>query len=137
MHNGLCSHIYPDWIVVPHRTEDIAFVVQLTNKHNIPISVRSGGHSYTCTNIRQGGVHFDMREMNHVGLVNNHMAVLGPGGTWGDVLEKIPPTKFTMLHGQCLRDQSFTSLKVDLRQEISHLCNRGFAFIRYLIGTSP
>ena len=43
-----------------------------------------------------------MREMNHVGLVNNHLAVLGPGGTWGDVLEKIPPTKFTMLHGQCL-----------------------------------
>ena len=40
--------------------------------------------------------------MNHVGLVNNHLAVLGPGGTWGDVLEKIPPTKFTMLHGQCL-----------------------------------
>ena len=54
VHNGLCAHVYPDWIVVPHRTEDVAFVVQLTNKYNIPISVRSGGHSYTCTNIRQG-----------------------------------------------------------------------------------
>ena len=66
------------------------------------LSVRSGGHSYTCTNIRQGGVHFDMRKMNRVELVNSHLAVLGPGGTWGDVLEKIPPDKFTMLHGQCL-----------------------------------
>ena len=27
-----------------------------------------------------GGVHFDMRIMNRVGLVNDHMAVLGPGG---------------------------------------------------------
>ena len=22
-------------------------------------------------------------------------------GTWADVLEKLPPTKFTMIHGQC------------------------------------
>ena len=26
---------------------------------------------------------------------------LGPGSTWGQVLEKIPKTDYTMIHGQC------------------------------------
>ena len=54
IHNGLCTHIYPDWIVVPESTEDVAAIVQMTNKYNAPISVRSGGHSFTCTSTRQG-----------------------------------------------------------------------------------
>ena len=28
--------------------------------------------------------------------------MLGPGSTWGRVLDFIPPTKYTMVHGQCL-----------------------------------
>ena len=28
---------------------------------------------------------------------------LGPGSTWGRVLKKYPATKYTMLHGQCLK----------------------------------
>ena len=27
---------------------------------------------------------------------------LGPGSTWGRVLSHVHPTKFTMIHGQCL-----------------------------------
>ena len=23
------------------------------------------------------------------------------GGTWADVLEKLPPSEYTMIHGQC------------------------------------
>ena len=54
IHNGLCTHLYPDWIVVPERTEDVVEIVQITNKYKVPISVRSGGHSFTCTSTRQG-----------------------------------------------------------------------------------
>ena len=54
IHNGLCTHIYPDWIVVPANTEDVALVIRLTNKYKIPISVRSGGHSFTCSSIKKG-----------------------------------------------------------------------------------
>jgi hypothetical protein len=52
-------------------------------------------------NLFAGGVHIDLRAMNSVGLMSSHMAVLGPGGTWKSVLEKIPPSKYTMIHGQC------------------------------------
>ena len=42
-----------------------------------------------------------MRRLNRIGLLNNNLAILGPGSTWKDVLEVLPPTKFTMIHGQC------------------------------------
>lgn len=60
IHNGLCTHLYPDWIVVPENTEDVVEVVKITNKHKVPISVRSGGHSFTCTSTKQGTVLLDL-----------------------------------------------------------------------------
>jgi len=101
IHNGLCTHIYPDWIVVPESTEDVAAIVKITNIHNIHISIRSGGHSFTCQSTKQGGVHLDLRRMNRIGLASPHLAILGPGGTWADVLRELPPSEFTMIHGQC------------------------------------
>ena len=56
IHNGLCTHLYPDWIVVPERTEDVVEIVKITNKYNVPMSVRSGGHSFTCTSTKQGKI---------------------------------------------------------------------------------
>ena len=54
IHNGLCTHIYPDWIVVPESTEDVSNIVIITNKYDVEISVRSGGHSFTCQSTKQG-----------------------------------------------------------------------------------
>ena len=101
VHNALCEKIFPDLIVVPKSTYDVSNILKVSSKYNIPISVRSGGHSYTCTSIKQGGIHIDLRSMNKIELVSSHMAILGPGSTWNEVLDKIPPTDFTMLHGQC------------------------------------
>ena len=71
------------------------------------VSVRSGGHSYTCTSLKEGSLHIDMRSMNKVELVNDRdsptglAALLGPGGTWGAVHRKIPLTRYSYPHGQC------------------------------------
>lgn len=54
VHNGLCTHLYPDWIVVPVSTKDVSETVRTAVKHNVSLSVRSGGHSFTCTGIKQG-----------------------------------------------------------------------------------
>lgn len=54
VHNGLCVHVYPDWIVVPISSEDVSAIVKLANKYKVDISVRSGGHSFTCTSTKQG-----------------------------------------------------------------------------------
>ena len=74
--------------------------------HSKDVSVRSGGHSYTCTNTKEGGVHIDMREFTTLELVEGATSPsgaalrLGPGRMWGDVLE-FAPTRYSYPHGQC------------------------------------
>ena len=54
MHNGLCKNIFPDLIVVPSSTQDVSKIVKITRRHDTSISIRSGGHSYICSSIKQG-----------------------------------------------------------------------------------
>ena len=54
------------------------------------------------------GLHLDLRELNTVRLLKwrrsqtGLAAVLGTGNTWARVLSFIPPTKYSLVHGQCL-----------------------------------
>jgi hypothetical protein len=48
-----------------------------------------------------GGINIDLRKMNKVRIVNPNLLELGPGSTWGRVLRLVPPTKYTVIHGQC------------------------------------
>ena len=58
VHNALCDTIYPDLIALPKSTLDVSTILKITNQHDVPISVRSGGHSYTCTSIKQGKINY-------------------------------------------------------------------------------
>ena len=51
----------PNIIVVAATTEDVAIAVNFARRNGLEVSVRSGGHGYTCTNIRDGGLHIDLR----------------------------------------------------------------------------
>lgn len=54
VHNGLCKNIIPNIIVIPTSTKDVSRIVRVVRIFKIPISIRSGGHSYICSNIKQG-----------------------------------------------------------------------------------
>ena len=58
--NAACT-AQPAVIVVPNFDQDVSTIIKATKANNLELSVRSGGHSYTCTNIKEGGVHMDMR----------------------------------------------------------------------------
>ena len=58
--NAACT-AQPAVIVVPNTDEDVSAIITAAKDNNLELSVRSGGHSYTCTNIKQGGLHMDMR----------------------------------------------------------------------------
>ena len=102
VHNGLCDDRRPDIVVVPHTTLDVAKTVKIARDNYMEISVRSGGHSFLCNNIKRGGIHIDMRSLNIVQKVSPNEAILGPGSTWERVLKKLPPKHYTMVHGSCL-----------------------------------
>jgi len=48
VHNGACKHIFPAIIAVPHNTDDVSLAVQTAVQHDLPVSFRSGGHSFIC-----------------------------------------------------------------------------------------
>merc|ERR1719422_936104 len=104
--NAACK-AQPVVIVVPRTEEDISTILKTATKYNMEVSVRSGGHSYTCTNIKEGGVHIDMRQFNTLEMMDTSLSPtgkalrLGPGRQWGDVLEFAPPTQYSYPHGQC------------------------------------
>ena len=107
--NGWCSHISPDLIVVPKSTMDVSTIVKIARFYEIPLSVRSGGHSYICANIKNEGIQIDTRRLNKVELTSRYpfypsgpALKLGPGQTWGRVLKLMPPDKWTMIHGACM-----------------------------------
>ena len=106
--NGWCSHISPDLIVVPKSTEDVANIVKISRRYKVPLSVRSGGHSYICANIKNEGIQIDTRGLNKIELTSRYpfqpsgpALLLGPGQTWGRVLKFIPPDRYTLIHGAC------------------------------------
>ena len=55
--NGMCNYIHPDLVVVPKSTEDVSKIVKTASHYHVPLSVRSGGHSYTCQSIKPGNLH--------------------------------------------------------------------------------
>jgi len=104
--NAACT-AQPAVIVVPNFDQDVSFIIRAARANNMELSIRSGGHSYTCTNIKEGGVHMDMRSFNKMEMVDTALSPtgkalkLGPGRIWGDVLEFAPPERYSYPHGQC------------------------------------
>jgi len=107
IHNQACCQ-KPLLIARPRSQKDVSRAVLFSVQYNLPLSVRSGGHSYTCQSLKHGGLHLDLRLLAIVKLIRTKesktglSAVLGTGNTWANVLKIIPPTKYTVIHGQCL-----------------------------------
>ncbi len=72
--NAACNILKPLVVVRPLTPRDVAVGLQVAQSHYLPVSVRSGGHGYTCNNIKNGSLHFDMRRMNKVQLVHEYGA---------------------------------------------------------------
>jgi len=104
--NAACT-AQPAVIVVPNTEQDVSTIIKATKANNMELSIRSGGHSYTCTNIKEGGVHMDMRSFDKLEMESTILSPtgkalrLGPGRQWGDVLDFASPEKYSYPHGQC------------------------------------
>jgi hypothetical protein len=104
--NAACT-AQPAVIVVPNFDQDISTIVKAAKANSLELSIRSGGHSYTCTNIKEGGLHLDMRSFNKLEIMDTTLSPtgkalkMGPGRIWGDVLKFAPPEKYSYPHGQC------------------------------------
>ena len=100
LHNGVCEHILPVAVVYPYDTEGVALAVRYAAARDMPVSYRSGGHSYTCTSLREGSLNLNLVYLNTVAL-DGTAATLGVGNTYAKVLEAIPTSSYSIAHGGC------------------------------------
>lgn len=75
----------PDAIARCLSTADVQAVVNAARELDVPLSVRSTGHSYSGACLRDGGLTIDLSGMNSVEIDGRNMrARVGPGARWGD-----------------------------------------------------
>lgn len=66
-------------------TADVMLAVDFAREHHVPLSVKSTGHSYAGTSVRDDGLLIDLSLMNAVRVDPSAMrAHVAPGARWGD-----------------------------------------------------
>ena len=78
--NGLVPNRFPDLIVQAESVEDVVAAVRDTKPDGYRIGVRSGGHSWTASYLRDVGLLLDVSRIDHCAVDTERMvAVVGPG----------------------------------------------------------
>jgi FAD/FMN-containing dehydrogenase len=98
------SHLYSAL-----QDAEVAGTIKIANAFGAEISVRGGGHGYTCQGSKLGSVMLDMRKLksivfNKANSTNDIVSMtIGTGLTWGEVLKKLRDLDSDLLtvHGQC------------------------------------
>ena len=79
---------HPAVFVRAASTEDVATAIKTARKHDLPLSVRGGGHHVTGVALVDDGLVIDLSEMNEVAIdPETRTARVGPGARVSDVLD--------------------------------------------------
>lgn len=100
-----CNKILPYWTVRPADSSDVATSIGIAQAFGVPLSYRSGGHSYTCNSIKEGSLHIDLRSMKDKklwqGADGAWYLTFGPGNTFRDLYQIVDQRRFSFVHGEC------------------------------------
>ncbi|OBB93823.1 FAD-binding oxidoreductase [Mycobacterium sp. 852002-40037_SCH5390672] len=78
--NGLVPERFPDVIVQAHDTGDVVAAMRYARAGGHRVGVRSGGHSWAASHLRDGGLLLDVSRLDHCTVEPDRMtADVGPG----------------------------------------------------------
>jgi FAD/FMN-containing dehydrogenase len=78
--NRLLPERFPDLIVQACDDDDVVATIRYAWAHGHHVGVRSGGHSWTASHLRDGGVLLDVSRLDHCSVDTDRMvARVGPG----------------------------------------------------------
>jgi FAD/FMN-containing dehydrogenase len=93
---------FPDIIVQAENEKDVMAAVRLANANKWAIGVRSGGHSWSCNHVRDGGMLLDVSRLNAVTIDPHEMrAMVGPGCRGNQVNNLLAAQKLFFPIGHC------------------------------------
>lgn len=92
---------HPGVVVECADENDIAAAISFATKHDLKLSVKSGGHSGIGASTNDGGVVIDLSRIKNVQIIDeaNHIVRIGAGAHWGDVAEQLAPHKLAISSG--------------------------------------
>lgn len=92
---------HPAVIVECADDADVAAAIQFATKHDLKLSVRSGGHSGLGFGTNDDGVVIDLSRINKVKIIDeaNRIVRIGAGAHWGEVAKQLAPHKLAISSG--------------------------------------
>ena len=93
---------FPDVIVKVKNPAEIARVVRWAAANDLKVSVRSGGHAWAASSLRDGGVLIDLSALNSIELdVESNIALVGPGTKGEHLNAALAPHHLFFPTGHC------------------------------------
>src|SRR3982074_2870274 len=78
--NGILPQRFPDVIVQAHDTDDVVTAMRYARANGLHVGVRSGGHSWTASHLRDGGLLLDVSRLDRCTVESDRLiAEVGPG----------------------------------------------------------
>lgn len=96
-----CFNLFPHAIIAPRNAEEMAFVLKNLRAHQLPFSLRAGGHCYEPGSLSSGYV-IDLANFKTITPnVSKGEVVVGAGCLLGDVIETVGALDYAVPTGDC------------------------------------
>ena len=101
--NGRKPNRFPDVIVRAQGNGDVIAAVQLAKERNLKIGIRSGGHSWAASFLRDGGMLLDLAQMNSFSVdVSTRTATIQPALKGSDLNRALLKDRLFFPSGHCM-----------------------------------
>jgi FAD/FMN-containing dehydrogenase len=100
--NGILPQRFPDVIVQACDTDDVVAAIRHAKAEGYRVGIRSGGHSWAASHLRDGGMLLDVSRLDHCGIDPNSMiADAGPGVVASDFATALDARGLFFPAGHC------------------------------------
>lgn len=91
----------PAYIAVCRDESGVQKAIEFANVHDLPVAVKSGGHSYEGFSLNEGGLVVDLSYMNHNSIYDDIYLRAGPATTVSEINDYLLPKKRLIPLGSC------------------------------------
>lgn len=92
---------FPKYIAVCRTEKGVQYALAKAAAENLPVAIKSGGHSFEGFSTNNGGMVINLTEMKQVEWLSADRVRLGPGCTLKDVQDALFPKKRLIPAGSC------------------------------------